>query len=229
MAAAPIVFGRDFFSVDSRVTAVIVVDMQNGFVSKGATYETPGARTMIPQLERILTAARGYGMPIVWTQSDHSAPYSGVMLKKFPTIRDDRYLWSGEKSFELFSDMAQPQAGDFRVVKHKYDAFFETNLDAILRNKGVKTVIIVGTATNVCCESTARSAFNRDYCVAFPSDCNASFDEGMHQATLKTIDMFFGRVMTTDVLLEELATSGLRQRLREGKQRGESASPLAVP
>jgi nicotinamidase-related amidase len=205
MAAAPIVFGRDFFSVDPRSTAVIVVDMQNGFVAKRATYETPGARTMIPQLERLLGTAREHKMPIIWTQSDHSAPYSGIMLKKFPTIREDKYLWSGEASFELYPDMVQPRDGEFRVVKHKYDAFFETNLDAILRNQGVNTVIIVGTATNVCCESTARSAFNRDYCVAFPSDCNASFDESMHQATLKTIDMFFGRVMTTDALLEEMA------------------------
>jgi nicotinamidase-related amidase len=204
MPAAPIVFGREFFSIDPRSTAVIVVDMQNGFVGKGATYETPGARDMIPKLARLLIFARERHMPIVWTQSDHSAPYSGVMLAKFPTIREDRYLWMGEPSFELYPDMPQPRAGEFRVVKHKYDAFFETDLDAILRNQHVSTVIIVGTATNVCCESTARSAFYRDYRVAFPSDCNASFDEGMHQATLKTLDMFFGRVMTTDELVEEM-------------------------
>jgi nicotinamidase-related amidase len=204
MPAAPIAFGRDFFSVDPRTTAVIVIDMQNGFVAEGATYETPGARAMLPHLERILGFARDHKMPIVWTQSDHSAPYSGIMLKKFPTIREDKYLWTGEESFDLFPGMLQPKAGEFRVIKHKYDAFFETNLDAILRNQEVATVIIVGTATNVCCESTARSAFFRDYCVAFPSDCNATFDEGMHQATLKTMDMFFGRVMTTDQLLEEM-------------------------
>ena len=203
MPAAPVVFGRDFFTVDPRSTAVIVIDMQNAFVAKGATYETPGARTMIPKLERILAFAREHEMPIIWTQSDHSAPYSGIMLKKFPTIREDKYLWQGDPSFELYPEMA-PRPGEFRVVKHKYDAFFETNLDAILRNQSIKTVVIVGTATNVCCESTARSAFFRDYCVAFPSDCNASFDDSMHQATLKTLDMFFGRVMTTDELLQEM-------------------------
>jgi len=203
MPAAPVVFGRDFFTVDPRSTAVIVIDMQNAFVAKGATYETPGARTMIPKLERILAFAREHEMPIIWTQSDHSAPYSGIMLKKFPTIREDKYLWQGDPSFELYPEMA-PRPGEFRVVKHKYDAFFETNLDAILRNQSIKTVVIVGTATNVCCESTARSAFFRDYCVAFPSDCYASFDDSMHQATLKTLDMFFGRVMTTDELLQEM-------------------------
>jgi ureidoacrylate peracid hydrolase len=190
MPAAPIVFGREFFEVDPRSTALIVIDMQNAFVAEGATYETPPARTMLPNLERIINFAREQDMPIIWTQSDHSAPFGGVMLKKFPTIREDKLL--------------PPKEGEYRVVKHKYDAFFETDLDSILRNNRIKTIIIVGTATNVCCESTARSGFFRDYQVAFPSDCNASFDDGMHQASLKTIDMFFGRVMTTEDLLDEM-------------------------
>ena len=209
MPAERIAFGQDFFSVDPRSTAVVVIDMQNGFVAEDATYETPDARAMIPNLERVLGFAREHAMPVVWTQSDHSAPYSGIMLEKFPTIREDRILWKGEPSFELYAEMAQPREGEFRVVKHKYDAFFETDLDAILRNQGVDTVIIVGTATNVCCESTARSAFFRDYHVAFPSDCNASFDPDMHAAALKTIDLFFGRVMSTGELIEEmLAATG---------------------
>jgi len=152
----------------------------------------------------IINFVREQGMPIVWTQSDHSAPFGGVMLKKFPTIQEDKYLWKDQPSFELYDKMLQPKEGEYRVVKHKYDAFFETDLDSILRNNRIKTIIIVGTATNVCCESTARSGFFRDYQVAFPSDCNASFDEGMHQASLKTIDMFFGRVMTSEELLEEM-------------------------
>jgi ureidoacrylate peracid hydrolase len=215
MPAAPVVFGREFFTVDPRSTALIVIDMQNGFVAKGATYETPGARTMMPNLERLLAFARERTMPVIWTQSDHSAPYSGIMLKKFPTIREDKYLWKDQPSFELYADMPQPKPGEFRVVKHKYDAFFETDLDAILRSQGIKSVIIVGTATNVCCESTARSAFFRDYGVAFPSDCNASFDDAMHQATLKTLDMFFARVMTTEELLQEMRGSNAPQAATE--------------
>jgi ureidoacrylate peracid hydrolase len=164
---------------------------------------------MLPLLERLLTFARENEMPIIWTQSDHSPPAGGIMLRKFPTIREDSVLWRGDESFEMYAAMIQPGENEHRVVKHKYDAFFETDLDAILRNNRVDTVIIVGTATNVCCESTARSAFFRDYNVAFPSDCNASFDDSMHEATLKTIDMFFGRVMTTDELIEEMALSGV--------------------
>ena len=162
MPAAPIAFGREFFEVDPGSTALVIIDMQNAFVAEGATYETPNARTMMPNLERIIGFAREHRMPIIWTQSDHSAPFGGVMLKKFPTIREDKYLWKGQPSFELYDNMPPPQEGEYRIVKHKYDAFFETDLDSILRNLGIKTIIIVGTATNVCCKSTARSGFFRD-------------------------------------------------------------------
>src|SRR2546428_9182694 len=87
--------------------------------------------------------------------------------------------------------MLQPREGklEYHIVKHKFDAFFETALDAILRCREADTVIITGTATNACCESTARSAFMRDYKVVFPSDLNATFDDAMHQATLKNVDL----------------------------------------
>jgi len=204
MPAERIVFGRDFFEIAPESTAVIAVDMQNAFVAEGGTYETPGARDMMGQFSGIIEFAREHDIPVIWTQSDHSAPHSGLICKKFPIIRDDHVLWRDEPSFELYPDMPQPIEGEHRVVKHKYDAFFETDLDAILRNLDVDTVVIIGTATNVCCESTARSAFFRDYQVAFISDSTASFDDSMHEATLKTIDMFFGRVLGTDELLAEM-------------------------
>ena len=204
MPAERIVFGREFFEIDPDTTAVLAIDMQNAFVAENGAYETPPARDMMERFSGIIEFAREHEMPVIWTQSDHSAPHSGLILQKFPIIREERVLWKGEPSFELYPDMLQPIEGEHRVIKHKYDAFFETDLDAILRNLGVETVVVIGTATNVCCESTARSAFFRDYQVALISDCTASFDESMHEATLRTIDMFFGRVMSTDELLSEL-------------------------
>lgn len=219
--------GKGFFTIDPRRSALIVIDMQNAFVAEGAPFETPGARAMIPLLERLIRFAREHRVPIVWTQSDHRPPYGGLMLRRFPVIREQRVLWQGEPSFDMYPHMPQPQEGphEYRIVKHKFDAFFETDLDAILRYHHVDTVIIVGTATNACCESTARSAFMRDYYVAFPSDANATFDEAMHQATLKNIDLFFGRVMSTEELLVEMeappkaiseSTSGSSRRSSSG-------------
>ena len=202
MPAAPIVFGREFFEVDPRSTALIVIDMQNAFVAEGATYERLRHAPCCPiwnasLILRVNRACRSFGL-----NRTIVLPL-GASAQIFPTTGKTKIL-EGPTSFELYEQMLQPKEGEYRVVKHKYDAFFETDLHSILRNNRIKTIIIVGTATNVCCEFTARSGFFRDYQVAFPSDCNASFDEGMHQASLKTIDMFFGRVMTSEELLDEM-------------------------
>ena len=103
--------------------------MQNAFVEEDGTYESAEARQMIPRLEKLIGFAREHGMPLIWTQSDHRPPYGGIMLRKFPTIREDRVLWKDDPSFELYADMPQPLPDEHRVVKHKYDAFFETDLD----------------------------------------------------------------------------------------------------
>ncbi len=201
-----------FFTVDPRRSAVIIIDMQNAFVAPGAPLETPPARDMLPRLEQLVTFARENQLPIIWTQSDHRPPYGGVMLRKFPAIREKRVLWRGDSSFDMYPQMIQPKEGgrEHRIVKHKFDAFFETDLDAILRYHNVNTLIITGTATNVCCESTARAAFMRDYYVAFPSDLNATFDPAMHEAALKNVELFFGRVMTSAELLEEMEAGLMR-------------------
>lgn len=216
---------KNFFSTGPQRCALLVIDMQNAFVAEGAPFEIPEARAMVPRLERLIRFCREHGMPIVWTQSDHRPPYGGLMLQKFSVIGEQRVLWQGEPSFEMYPRMLQPQeaVSEYRLVKHKYDAFFETGLDAILRYHETETVIITGTATNVCCESTARAAFMRDYHVAFLSDANASFDPVMHEATLKNIDLFFGRVMTTEELLAEMEaalaeTSTAAQRLTRRPQ-----------
>jgi len=187
MSSNPSASGKNFFAIEPRRSALIVIDMQNAFVAEGAVFETPGARVMIPRLERLIKFARTYGIPIVWTQSDHRPPYGGQILRKFPAIAQGHILWQG-----------------YKIVKHKFDAFFETDLEAVLRYHQVDTVIITGTASNACCESTARSAFMRDYKVVFPSDLNATFDEAMHQATLRNIDLFFGRVVSSDELVAEM-------------------------
>jgi len=179
--------------------------MQNAFVAEHAAYETPKAREIIPNIAKLLDFARANGMPVVWTRSNHEAPYGGVLLKKCPAVREDHVCWPGHESFDYYADMPHRADGEYEVIKHKYDAFFETDLDAILRNASVETVIITGTATNVCCDTTARSAFCRDYQVAFLGDATASFADDMHEVTLKTMEMLFGRVMTTDAAIAEMS------------------------
>jgi len=199
--------------IDPKTCAILIIDMQNAFVAPGAVFETPGAREMIPRLTELINFARDSRILIIWTQSDHSPPYGGNMLRKFSVIANDRILWPGENSFNFYPKMPQPDKGDLEhiVVKHKYDAFFETPLDAILRFHKVNTVIIAGTATNACCESSARSAFMRDYDVIFLSDLTATFDLAMHEATLRNIELLFGRVATSSALIRELSLRASNQ------------------
>jgi len=203
-----ILFGNDFFKLDAKRTAVLVIDMQNEFVEAGAHYTAyPTSLDIIPNIGRIVSFARENKMPVIWTQSDHSFPYGGLMLKKYPPIAQEKVLWRNTRSFDIFPDMTQPLPGEYRVVKHKYDAFFGTDLDLILRNLKIESLVITGIATDVCCESTARSAFFREYQVAFISDGNSTFDPESHKASLKTINLFFGKVLTADEVLRELAAS----------------------
>ena len=81
------------------------------------------------------------------------------------------------------------------MTKHRYGAFESTDLDLVLRSQGIRTVIMTGVATNVCVETTARQAFLRDYYVVFTNDCTATYDQAMHEATLRNIDAFFGQVV----------------------------------
>ena len=105
----------------------------------------------------------------------------------------------GSAGTEIVAELA-PLPGEAIIKKHRYDAFHNTQLETVLRNiRGagqVDTVIIIGTVTSICCESTARSAFMRDYKVAFVSDANGGLDEASHDATLRIIGKVFGRVMT---------------------------------
>jgi len=87
------------------------------------------------------------------------------------------------------------------VSKHRYGAFEGTDLDLVLRSRGIRTVIMTGVATNVCVETTARQAFLKDYYVVFASDCSATFSQAAHDATLHNIDQFFGEVVTSEQIM----------------------------
>jgi nicotinamidase-related amidase len=198
------VFGKDYFGIDSSRCAVLVIDMQNSFVEAGAVFEAPKGREIIPYVDRVVQYARGHDIPVIWTQSDHSPPGGGLILERYPVIKHTRELWKGDRSFDLYDDMTQPREGEHRIVKHKYDAFHDTDLDTVLKNLHKDTVIITGVATEVCCESTARAAFFREYRVVFLRDATGAFNPDLQDLTCDRIDLLFGRVLNTDEMLKAL-------------------------
>ena len=202
------VFGRDYFKVDLEKCALLVIDMQNSFVEEGAVFEAPEGRDIIPNIDRLVEYARERRIPLIWTQSDHSPPGGGLILDRYPVIKQTTELWKGDKSFELYPDMVQPRDEEHRIVKHKYDAFHDTDLDTVLKNLDRDTIILTGVATEVCCESTARAAFFHEYKVVFVRDATAAFNPDLQDLTCDRMDRLFARVMNTDEILSILNDGG---------------------
>ena len=199
--------GKDLFVLKSQKAALLVIDMQNSFIEDGAVFQAPNGQKIIPNIEKIINFCRSKEMPIIWTRSDHSPPGGGLIIEKYPVIKLTKELWKGTHSFEYYPGMIQPDLREHQIIKHKYDAFIGTDLDIVLRNYDVDTVIIVGVATEVCCESTARTAFFKDYKVILLSDATAAFNPVIQEETLKRIHSLFGRVLTTDEAISEMKKS----------------------
>lgn len=193
---------------DKGRAALLVIDMQRDFVDEGAIMEVPMARARLAAMRRILDRCRTEGVPVFFTRHVLSDRFdiSPLETTYIPRLRTSG-MREGTPGVEIV-DALQPLPRETVIDKHRYDAFYNTQLDTALRNVrgpgGVDTVIIIGTVTNICCESTARSAFMRDYKVAFIDDANGGLDEASHNATLAIIGKVFGRVMTTDELFDEM-------------------------
>jgi ureidoacrylate peracid hydrolase len=199
--------------VAPRHAALLLIDIQNDFCAEGGAMHREGrdvslVQSMIPRLERLLASARAAGVHVIWIRNVYNTEpnhyLSEVWLEQAKRRRNGCYIevpvceadaWNGDY-YQI-----RPSSDEAIVTKHRYGAFEGTDLDLVLRSKGVRTVIMTGVATNVCVETTARQAFLRDYYVVFTSDCTATFSEAQHQATLWTIDQFFGEVVTGDAVM----------------------------
>jgi ureidoacrylate peracid hydrolase len=153
--------------IDPAKTAMIVVDMQNDFVAAGAAMETPAARAMVPRLAEALKFCRGTGMHVIYTAHVHRRDGSDMgLFVMHPPIAERAALVDGTPGVEIYPDLA-PAPGEHVIKKHRYRGFFGTDLDIILREWGVDTVIISGTTTENCCHATAR-----DECSATTGWCS---------------------------------------------------------
>lgn len=200
----------------SAKTALLIIDMSNDFLKPGFPMELPEGRDMIPHLNRLAQACRARSIPVIYTTHAHR-PEGGDMGRMgdiFRNVREGRMLRAGTEGVEIYPDIA-PQAGDYLIEKRRYSAFQSTDLELILRHKGIDTIIIGGVASNICCESTAREAFFKDFKVIFLSDGNATFDlpdrgwgripkEEVQRYVLTTLAWGFGRVAAIDEVLAEL-------------------------
>jgi ureidoacrylate peracid hydrolase len=182
-------------------TALVVIDMQNFFMLPGMAVEVPTAREIVPNVNRLAAAVRAAGGAVAWVQMTLTGQAeSWSVFFEGDTRRSAlEELARGTHAHALHADL-DVQPGDLVVEKTRYSAFIQgsSQLDELLRAQGIDTVVIVGTLTNVCCESSARDAMMLNYRVVFISDANAALSDDDHNATLATIFRVFGDVRTTD-------------------------------
>jgi ureidoacrylate peracid hydrolase len=187
-------------------TALLVIDMQRGLLADSLPTSIPAGRKIIHRLARLIEDARRRGLLIVYTRMSHDFIGKGPYGKLWPShFKEDGQpiLRRGSDVFEITPELIV-QPGDVVIDKDRYSAFFNTNLETILKDHQIENLIITGIASNVCSESTARDAFFRDYHVFFLSDCNAALDEEQHESALRNIRLCFGWVMDADEITKAL-------------------------
>jgi len=207
-----------FETIDPRRTAHIVVDLQNGFMAEGAAVEVPFAREIVPDVNRISAALRDAGGTNVFLRYTcdpaEAQPWTTRYTEYLSPERRDLHTAAftrGAEQWQLWPGL-DVKPGDPIVDKTRFSAFVPGTcaLDALLRERGIDTVIVTGTLTNVCCESTARDAMQRSYRVIFVADGNAALTDAEHNATLGNMIMLFADVMTTDEVLGVIERNRLR-------------------
>lgn len=198
-----------FESVDPARTAMLVVDMQNAFVAEGATAEIPSARGVVPNINRINAALRRAGGLVVWIVST----YGPNEEDRWPIMYDHVFgeeqgtafrasLSAGAPGHSVYAPLEQ-HPDDIAVSKNRFSAFVGSGgaLEELLRERGIDTVLVTGTVTSVCCESTAREAAMRNFKTVMITDANAGRDDEEHWASLSNILLGFGDVYSTDEII----------------------------
>jgi nicotinamidase-related amidase len=209
---------RPKFDPEPGKTVLLVIDMQYDFLAGGAPYESSHGREMIGELNGLIQLCRTKAIPVVFTIHSHRADGTdlGAVRYLHPLTAAGKAMREGTQGVELYPDVDVRDTDHF-VAKRRFSAFFETELDLLLRNLGAEVLIVAGVATNVCCESTVRDAFFRDYKVIFLSDGNGTIPladagwgaytpEEVQRFTLTAISTFFGEVASMAEVTERLTS-----------------------
>jgi len=181
--------------------ALVVVDVQNDFCADEGYFGKLGAdvkavQRMVPTLERLIESARAARVLVVFVQAIYDPPYVSAPMRE-RNLRKNREMprcITGSWGADFYG--VRPQPGDEVVIKHRYSGVINTELDAVLKRHGVKSLLMTGVATDTCVESTARDAYFIDYYVTLVEDCCGAFSEQDHQNALARFDRDYGAVVT---------------------------------
>lgn len=201
------------FSLDPKKTALIIVDMQNAFISKEGSISKLGinvdrTQQIIEPIQKLLKAFHDAGAAVIFTKMNLRKDYSdaGILEEAFPPLKGLGHAVAGSWDGKLIKDF-KPCKEDYVIEKCRFSGFYNTSLETVLRCKGVENLIMVGVATNICVESTVRDAFYRDFRVFVPKDATASYTEDMERGSFINFDFGFAKVTTTEEILEGMNAS----------------------
>ena len=188
-------------------TAIVVVDMQNDFCADGGHLhnklgcDMSGNAPLAERIMELVDGARKADAFVVWIKANYEPRFlSGQALTKLAENQTDSICCEGGTWGWDFYQVA-PNPGEPVIEKHTYSGFFGTELDRMLRFRGIKTLVMTGVATNVCVESTWRDGYFNGYYIVVPEDCVASAAQDLHEAALRGVRMHFGEVTTGADLL----------------------------
>ena len=193
-------------------TALLVVDLQNVFMLPPYPTEVPVAREIVPNVNRLAQATRATGGVVVWIQMTHTENDKKTWSVFYDDVtktanRGDALKGLSRGSHgQALHEALDVKPADLKVEKNRFSAFIQgsSDLDKLLKERGIDTVLVTGTVTNTCCESTARDAMMLNYKTVMLSDANAAATDDEHNATLANILRIFGDVMSTDEVIARL-------------------------
>lgn len=189
-------------SLDPATTALVILDMEKDFVW-GALKAERAAR-IVPKIQQLVSAARKAKMPVIYSNDAH-----------LPGLDNEFDVWgehalAGSDGAEVIDEL-EPADKDYIVPKRTYSGFFQTHLEGLLRDLGVKTIVITGLHTNICVRHTSADAFFRGFRVVVPRDGVEAFTEKDHEEGLDYLRMAYkARIADIDELIAEIASGRAR-------------------
>lgn len=200
--------------VDPKVAALLVIDVQNDFISDKGKLAKIGLdlkqmQDAVPMMNNIIKAARDSGVMVIWIKLTHSLKDSlpnymarNVGRKKgAPFKEEDLLAFEGSWGAEYYDKILKPLPGELEVTKHTLSAFENTDLETYLKAAGIKTIICIGIVTNVCVQATAWDGWHKGYYSIMPSDAVASSSLPLHKAFLMNHKIYYGFTPKGDELM----------------------------
>ncbi len=188
--------------LNPKKSALLVIDMQNDFLNPKTPAYTENAKYIVANIQEIVKIARKKKIPVIYTAHCHQDPKidGGMTAQWWPEIRNKETLVTGTKGAEIIKEL-KPLPKEKIIYKHRYSAFYNTDLEIYLRGLCVTDLIITGIMTGICVESTARDAFFRDFRVFVVGDATAAGEEELRFNSLKILAYAFAHVTTTKGIL----------------------------